>query len=86
MGQTYPAVLPSTVKVQDGTALTNPTPTNATIATAPGGDVWHPNVWAERKLRHPGGPVGWTNMPATPADPDFTDYVLVAKACNMPYQ
>jgi hypothetical protein len=47
MTQTYPAVLPSTAKVQDGTALVNPTPTNATIGTSPA-DVFHPNVWADR--------------------------------------
>lgn len=85
MSQTYPAALPSTLKVQDGTALYNPTPTNATVGTS-SGDVWHPNVWSEKIKAHPGGPVGWTNMPATPADADFVQCTLMPRACNMPYQ
>lgn len=84
MTQTYPAVLPSTAKVTDGTALYNPTPTNATAGQST--DAYEPNTWADMPKKHPGGGgAGWVNVPTTPADPDFVLCTLVSKACNMPY-
>ena len=85
MGQTYPLPIPSTRKVDDGVARTNPTPTDATAATTSA--VYEPNTWADKVKNHPGGPntAGWENIPAAPADPDFVNVVLVAKSSNMPY-
>jgi hypothetical protein len=85
MGQTYPAVLPAATKVQDGTALFNPTPTNATAATT--STPYEPDTIADRVKQHPGGGgAGWVNVPTTPADPDFVFATLMPRACNMPYQ
>lgn len=87
MGQTYPLPIPSTLKVDDGVARTNPTPTNATLATNPGA-VYHPNIWSEKVKNHPGSSAsgaGWENITAAPADPDFVNVVLVNKSSNMPY-
>lgn len=84
MTQVYPAVLPSTLKVTDGTALFNPTPTNATAATT--ATPYEPNTWADMPKKHPGGGgAGWVNVPTTPADPDWVLLVPSTLACNMPY-
>lgn len=87
MTQTYPLPIPSTLKITDGVACTNPTPTDATLATNQG-TVYHPNIWSEKVKNHPGSSasgVGWENIMALPADPDFTNVVLVNKSMNMPY-
>jgi len=89
ISQTYPVPPPagSYNRQGTGTAMTNPTPTDATLATNQG-TVYHPNIWSEKVKNHPGSSAsgtGWENIMAAPADPDFTNVVLVAKSMNMPY-
>lgn len=84
MTQTYPAALPSTDKVTDGTALYRTAETNATAGTTT--VAYEPNTWADKVKQHPGGGgAGWVNVPATPADADWTLVTPMTKACNMPY-
>lgn len=89
MGQTYPVAAPQSAwqRVGTGTPMTNPTPTDATLATNPG-TVYHPNIWSEKVKNHPGSSAsgaGWENIMLAPADPDFVNVVLVSKSMNMPY-
>jgi hypothetical protein len=91
MGQTYPVAAPQAAwqRVETGTPMTNPTPTDATAATLASGNPYEPNTWAEKAKNHPGSSTyntaGWENIPAAPADPDFVNVVLVSKSHNMPY-
>jgi len=71
MSQTYPAVLPSTLKVTDGTALANTTGTYATPGTNT--PAFEPDTYPEKVTAHPAG------------DPDFVLATAITKACNMPY-
>jgi len=69
MSQTYPAVLPSTLKVTDGTALYNPA-----VAAYADGNVnttvtFEPSQHSEKASANGVGAI----------------CTLVSKACNMPY-
>jgi hypothetical protein len=81
--QTYPLPIPSTLKVDDGVARTNPTPSYGTAATST--PAYTPAVWnPDKATNHPPvGPSGGLSPART--DPDFVFAALVSKSSNMPY-
>lgn len=72
MTQTYPAVLPSTLKITDGTALTNTTGTylDGNTNSTP---TFEPSTYTEKLTAHPAG------------EADRIAAVQQPRACNMPY-
>lgn len=84
MTQTYPLPIPSTLKVDDGVARTNPPATYPTAATST--PAYTPAVYnPDKAVNHPLSSPAGSNLSPPRTDPDFVFVTLVSKSSNMPY-